>query len=516
MTTVPDDATQRIPPRYWWLKRILAAVGVLIVLLVLFRLWWGWEAQRRLDAKIAQYRAAGQPVTMEDFQQPPVPDAENAAKYLQDAAAAIVVPAGPIVDIGDLCGDLKLLEQIAPEAKKLIEANQTALNLARQARLKSKIDWKAPVFTPSSASAFPLMSPQRELARLLGATATYQHHVGDDEAAIKTLRDMYAQADAVRRIGDSLIGELVGLANDGLASVTLEAITPGLRLGVATGAAQVEPGGHAAEEARALLATLLDERRVREAWARSMYAERLCALDLAGMAGKGGSAGAMFGAMVGTTLGPFGFLLRPMFQADALFMMDYFTALAAAGSGANFATAQQRMPRYPSFSSGIERNVHLFSRIEIPSMGRALELHFRSVVMRRMAAIALALRLYDVEHGRWPERLEELAPDYLPALPGDPFAPNERPIGYRPDAPKPVLYSVGSDGIDDGGEYELTKFGGIDWNAKDLVFFLNGDRPNPRARSATQPSTTQAVEGEGEVIGDGGKADENQPAADQP
>ena len=75
-------------------------------------------------------------MTLEDFQPPPVPDEENAAKFFQDAAAAIVVPAGPIVDIGDLCGDLKLVEQIAPEAKKLIEANQTALNLARQGALE--------------------------------------------------------------------------------------------------------------------------------------------------------------------------------------------------------------------------------------------------------------------------------------------------------------------------------------------------------------------------------------------
>ena len=51
-----------VPPRYWWLKRILVAVGVLVLLLVVFRLWWGWEAQRRLDAKIAEVsrrRSAG-------------------------------------------------------------------------------------------------------------------------------------------------------------------------------------------------------------------------------------------------------------------------------------------------------------------------------------------------------------------------------------------------------------------------------------------------------------------------
>jgi len=38
---VPDDTLVPIPARYWWLKRILLGVLVLIVALVGLRWWWG-------------------------------------------------------------------------------------------------------------------------------------------------------------------------------------------------------------------------------------------------------------------------------------------------------------------------------------------------------------------------------------------------------------------------------------------------------------------------------------------
>ncbi|MBW3624835.1 MAG: hypothetical protein KY468_15640 [Armatimonadetes bacterium] len=69
---------------------------------------------------------------------------------------------------------------------------------------------------------------------------------------------------------------------------------------------------------------------------------------------------------------------------------------------------------------------------------------------KRMLAVRLALHAFWKEHGRYPFTLEELAPGYLRKLPRDPFAPTA-PIGYLPQGEKFVLYSVGPDGVDDGG-----------------------------------------------------------------
>ncbi len=41
-------------------------------------------------------------------------------------------------------------------------------------------------------------------------------------------------------------------------------------------------------------------------------------------------------------------------------------------------------------------------------------------------------------------------PNYLPAVPQDPFAP--KPLVYRPAPAKVLIYSRGPDGKDDGGK----------------------------------------------------------------
>jgi hypothetical protein len=69
---------------------------------------------------------------------------------------------------------------------------------------------------------------------------------------------------------------------------------------------------------------------------------------------------------------------------------------------------------------------------------------------RRLLICDLAIRLYQAEYGKLPERLEQLAPEYLRELPIDPFS--GRPPVYRPRGEAAfLLYSIGPDGNDDGG-----------------------------------------------------------------
>lgn len=68
-----------------------------------------------------------------------------------------------------------------------------------------------------------------------------------------------------------------------------------------------------------------------------------------------------------------------------------------------------------------------------------------------MLVLTLALHAYSLEHGAYPDKLDELVPSYLKRVPGDPFDPR-RPLHYNRVGTKYVLYSVGPDGIDDGGK----------------------------------------------------------------
>ncbi len=66
------------------------------------------------------------------------------------------------------------------------------------------------------------------------------------------------------------------------------------------------------------------------------------------------------------------------------------------------------------------------------------------------ARCALASLLFYYDHDRMPDTLEELVPDYLDALPRDPFTPY-KPIRYRVDGHVARFYSIGGNEIDDGG-----------------------------------------------------------------
>ncbi len=88
-----------------------------------------------------------------------------------------------------------------------------------------------------------------------------------------------------------------------------------------------------------------------------------------------------------------------------------------------------------------------------PEPYRALKLFCSARAQRAAARTTLALRLFEREHGRLPETLEQLVElDLLPTVPADPFGRGA--LGYS--AEQRVLWSVGADGQGDGTRRSLT------------------------------------------------------------
>ncbi len=75
--------------------------------------------------------------------------------------------------------------------------------------------------------------------------------------------------------------------------------------------------------------------------------------------------------------------------------------------------------------------------------------HTMAVAHVRLLAVELALRCYRAENSRLPAHLDELVPKYLSKLPQDPFT--GQPLIYRAQGTDWLLYSVGTDRVDDGG-----------------------------------------------------------------
>ena len=69
----------------------------------------------------------------------------------------------------------------------------------------------------------------------------------------------------------------------------------------------------------------------------------------------------------------------------------------------------------------------------------------------RLLATELAARAFHLDHGRYPESLEELVPELLAIVPRDPFGSSN--LVYRVNEKTFSLYSIGPDGKDDGGVF---------------------------------------------------------------
>ena len=68
----------------------------------------------------------------------------------------------------------------------------------------------------------------------------------------------------------------------------------------------------------------------------------------------------------------------------------------------------------------------------------------------RSTSVLLALRAYHIDHGRLPQHLDALVPDYLDAVPRDPW--DGKPLRYS--AARRQIWAVGDDLVDDGGSEE--------------------------------------------------------------
>ncbi|PQV62469.1 hypothetical protein B1R32_13312 [Abditibacterium utsteinense] len=83
----------------------------------------------------------------------------------------------------------------------------------------------------------------------------------------------------------------------------------------------------------------------------------------------------------------------------------------------------------------------------------------RELTTLNVLLLRLALRAFEAENGRLPQKLSELSPRILAKIPTDAYA-DGAPFHFLWKGQKPRLYSVGPDGKDDGGKPLKEKYVG--------------------------------------------------------
>jgi hypothetical protein len=101
------------------------------------------------------------------------------------------------------------------------------------------------------------------------------------------------------------------------------------------------------------------------------------------------------------------------------------------------------------FTTIITRH-QLLAAVMLPALGNIPKKGAASQVAADEALLACALERYHLAHGQYPDRLDVLAPEFLPTLPHDLIGGES--YKYHRTADSFVLYSVGWNETDDGGQ----------------------------------------------------------------
>ncbi len=154
-------------------------------------------------------------------------------------------------------------------------------------------------------------------------------------------------------------------------------------------------------------------------------------------------------------------------------LYDYFEQLS-------LKTAVQRHAESDAIDDKFKElvNGNVFLRTLTPAMGRVIEIGDRVPTEVGAALTIIAILRYNGDTGRYPQNLIQLVTaGYLKQLPMDSFS--NKPLVYKKTDDDFILYSVGSNSTDEGGEYSRDSTGRIRnwWDNGDAVFW-----PLPKSR----------------------------------
>jgi len=112
---------------------------------------------------------------------------------------------------------------------------------------------------------------------------------------------------------------------------------------------------------------------------------------------------------------------------------------------------------------------HLLERLILPPLSNAARKFAYGQASVNLARTALALERYRAAHGEFPEGLDSLAPQFIAKVPPDVIG--GRPLKYRKEVDGLfLLYSIGWDETDDGGEAGFKDDGSLDIGRGDWIW----------------------------------------------
>lgn len=429
------------------------------------------SAKELFDQQIAAYKQAGERVEPREFGSRGLSDEKNAVVEIRLAEKEVAAPSAawdayqtldhPSLPLTQQ--EVAIIQAVSLDKKAALEQ----LDLSMGGR---EVDWAIDMKSPVLNVLLPDLNHVRGLSDLAGDEALLRHQLGNDAQAMWGVRRVHHLGTAVAQM-PTLVAHLVSVAVLRNAARTAELIAPDLRIKEGTSVDSKATGE--------LIAMFLDDRPIREGQQLALLSERMFQIDIVRCtANKAIDPNVLAGFSAKGVPGNSIKISDEMAYADGLLMVRQTTAIAtAARDASDWPTLKKNLPVLDPTSFGKEKSRHLLLNLVWPSFDGALRRRFEVTADQRLAAVALAVRWYGVEHsGERPKTLDDLVPKYLPAVPRDPMAVDQ-PLKYINNDKKWIVYSVGEDGIDDAGVDKAGKKKGTTnptrWQAFDAVLHLD-------------------------------------------
>ncbi len=420
------------------------AAAVLIVLIGLGGLgvhFYDRHWEKKVEARVAGYRAAGQPVAWEEVvaARRHVPDEENSALILLDAFPYLQPAKGAYAELlvydfeSESMSGARHSEQVRALIEAHLEANAEALERIHEAAQ----------FPHGAYPLDPLGRPWEQPFDHLGGVGDALHLCCVEAA-------FHAEAGDARKAAACLKAGRAVSASLGDCTRLIEGF-----IRIATGTIWV--GG--VQRVLELCEMPADDlRMLRE---QAALADEGLSMELA-FYGDRAMGHALFEAEgVAELVGAWGVDASPRLYLYAMLpgwrerdALDYYDLLDGAIRASGLPLAERQHEAEALEDEEIRLLMmspvrHALFAILVPATGRALREEVKAHMRLQVAQTALAVEEWRMKHGRWPDSLERLVPELLDAVPQDPFS--EGSIRYARTDNGVVVYSVGEDGTDDGG-----------------------------------------------------------------
>ena len=425
---------------------IVAAALAMLIAALAVAVWaiGGAVVNAKLRARYQAIREAGDPVTMEELAAayyPEPPAEQNAAPLLEkafepsegdDSASLEHLPILGEADLPPL-GEPLTPEMIAA-IRRLLADNAEARKLLAQA-LSRDACWFAAEHRGDRLTGGLNLGRARWWGFVLALEAEARAEQGDAAAAADSLLTMLRLAGAMQEPLSS-----VCIARSGIECLAAQHVE--------RWANRLDPPPALLARVEAALHDATDRRRAE----RLLVYERCHGIDMFEHYLIDPRPGSL--SPDGTPMVRQRFLPRVYFKATLLHYVDAMDyALSTARKpyphnlieGAGMLPAlERRVPRY-----------YALARIGLDSVCMMVGAAQGHVADMETARVGLATLRCRAAKGRLPKSLGALVPDFIDAVPLDPY--DGEPLRYRTEGDAFVVYTLGKDGVDDGGELGFVK-----------------------------------------------------------